>query len=642
MYASCRQIIFGCCLATIISCLALSGCRPDEVKLPSKDSKVLKPASLHIDDTSPEEISPRPYAARPSGTLSFTKDISSIILQKCARCHHPGEIAPFSLLSYTDVKKRAKQLAEVTQKRIMPPWAPLPEYCVFEPDGGLDSDQVGMISQWVDEGAIEGDPSELSLVPEFPSGWKYGEPELVVTMPEPFEISADTNDVFRKFVIPVPVEETKYVRAFDFDPGNRSVIHHMRLKVDESSMSRSQDQLDPLPGFDGAMITGDWEPDGFFLGWAPGTEPVPKRADVAWAIRKGADLVLELHLKGTGKTESVQSSIALYFRPTPPTESLHRFLLACQTIDIPAGKKEDVYRDQYILPVDVKILTVFPHAHFLATNFNSYAVLPDGKKVWLMRIDDWDFNWQREYTYSQPISLPKGTAIAMRITYDNSADNPRNPHHPPQRVTIGRESNDEMADLSFEVQTASPAEGKLLDADVRRKLYNSLKEKERFLISHGKATSDTHYNLGCMYFQDGDLQQALQHYQESIRLKPDNIFAVNNLGSVYRRLGRSAAAIVQYTRALQINPQDIRAHNNLGVIYMGEGRMEEAIEHFDEALRISPEFAESEENLGLIAAHRGEFKKAAGHFERALKADPNLESSRVNLRRVLKMRAGVN
>ncbi len=633
-----ERVVWPVCFSVMVmSCLLYCGCGPAE---PKAETGPEAPAPIVTLDSPPDLPPIVADVSYPPGTLTFTKDIAPIVFHKCATCHHQGEIAPFTLVCYQDVKKRAQQIVDVIQKRIMPPWAPLPGYCAFERDGALNANQIAMIAQWVEEGAVEGDLLALAPLPEFPQGWIHGQPDLVVTMSEPFKISADTRDVFRKFVIRVPIEETKYVREFEFDPGNRNVIHHMRLRVDESSLSRSQDLQDPLPGFEGTMIAGDVAPNGFFLGWTPGFSTVPKRADVAWTIQKGTDLVLELHLKGTGKEETVQSSIALYFNPVPPKERLHMIVMECQTIDIAPGKKDDVYEDQYVLPVDVTVLSIIPHAHFLGKDFRHYAVLPNGEKIWLMRMDDWDFNWQREYTYVDPISLPKGTTICMRITYDNSAENPRNPYNPPQRVMIGRETYDEMAQTTLQVQTANLADGKLLDADFMRKYLHSLKVKEHFLIDRGRETSESHYNLGCLYRQEENQPQALYHYQEAIRLNPDNLFAINNLGSIYRVLGKTAEAIGQYTRALEINPQDIRVRNNLGLAYLNERRLDEAEAQFEAALRISPELAEPEENLGVVAAMRGQFSQAAEHFERALKANPKLESARTKLVRVRRMLAG--
>jgi tetratricopeptide (TPR) repeat protein len=629
MSVACRYVKSVCLHALIGVCLSTLGCSNQT------DQGTARPALTVSFDPPPEVRTPPPYEKKQAGTLSFAADIAPIVFEKCAACHRPEGIGPFPLLTYDDVNKHARQIVEVTRKRMMPPWSPVPGYCEFDRDGGLSTSEIGMISQWVDEGQSAGNPSELPPLPEFPSGWKYGKPDLVVAMPEPFQVpAAAPTDIYRKFVIRVPIHETKYVRAFDFDPGNKSVVHHMRLRVDRSSSSRAQDLQDPLPGFDGTMFSGDTEPDGFFLVWAPGYELLPKRADLAWTLRKGTDLVLELHLHPTGKEESVQSSIGLYFQPDPPREQLYMVQLTCETIDIAPGAKSVQYEDRYELPVDTTILAVMPHAHFLATDIRSWAVLPDGTKRWLMRIADWDFNWQREYVYTHPIELPSGTTLCMQITYDNSADNLRNPHNPPRRVFIGRDTFNEMAQVFFQVLATDPREGDQLLMDFARKDFKNNLLRQQFLIECGQGTSEVYFNLGCLQGAIGDSDQAIHHYQESIRLKPDNIFAINNLGSLYRNLGRPEDALQQYSRALEINPGDFRVHFNLGLVYLEQGRLEDAATAFEAAVRINSDLAEAWMNLGSISVQRRQLRTAQDHFRRALKADPDLESARVQLKRL--------
>jgi Flp pilus assembly protein TadD len=625
----------ACVVGALAFCLQTGGCGGEST---AKSRKTHLAVTL---DPPPEPTAPAFSTRRPPGTLSFTKDIAPVLFSKCAGCHHPGEIGPFPLLGYDDVKKRARQIVEVIQKRIMPPWSPLPGYCEFEGDRSLSADEIGMIAQWVDEGASEGNASDLPQLPEFPHGWKNGKPDLVVTMSEPFRVPAEsTADVYRKFVLRVPVEETKYVRAFDFNPGNERVVHHMRLRVDRTGLSRAQDEADSVPGFDGTMFSGDTEPDGFFLVWTPGYEAIPKHADVAWKLQKGTDLVLELHLHPTGKDETVQPSIGLYFQPAPPRQRLFMVQLSCETIDIPPAKNDERYSDEYVLPVDMTLLAAMPHAHYLATHFRSWAVLPGGEKRWLMRIADWDFNWQREYTYAKPIWLPKGTTLCMEVTYDNSAKNPRNPHNPPQRVVIGRDTFNEMAQVFFQVLAANPEDEELLLADYRRKEFHNNLLRERFLVERGQGTSEVHFNLACLYVMSGDFSMALQQYQESIRLKPENVFAINNLGGVYRKLGRLDEAIRQYQRALEINPRDARVHNNLGLVFLDQGRNEKAAREFEAALQISPELAEPRANLGVVAVQQKNLPLAESHFQRALEANPELDWVRTNLQSVRARLAG--
>ena len=251
-----------------------------------------------------------------------------------------------------------------------------------------------------------------------------------------------------------------------------------------------------------------------------------------------------------------------------------------------------------------------------------------------MRIADWNFNWQREYTYAEPIALPKGTTLLMQVCYDNSADNPQNPHNPPQRVFIGRDTFNEMAQVFFQVTPTNPADGDLLYADFNRKEFNNSIKREQFLIEIGRGTTEAHFNLGCLYSKLGDAPQALRQYQESIRLKPDNVFAINNLASIYRILGRHGEAIEEYSRALKINPHDARVHFNLGAILLSQRQPETAATHFEDALRINPEFADAWANLGLAVLQQGKLQLAKTHLEHAIQINPDLESARQNLRLV--------
>ena len=453
-------------------------------------------------------------------------------------------------------------------------------------------------------------------------------------MPEPYTVPAGVRDLFRKFVIRVPIDETKYVRAIDFDPGNRGIVHHMRLRTDPSGNSRYNDEQDPQPGFDARLFGGDAEPDGFFIVWAPGYQPPPKRADVAWTLAKGTDLVLELHLFGSGKPETVQSSIALYFSPTPPKDRQYIIKLANDTINIPPGKTDYIYKDQYVLPVDVTLLSVFPHAHYLARDMQVYAVKPDGTKVWLLRIGDWDFNWQFHYAYAEPISLPKGTKILMRYRYDNSVDNPRNPQNPPKWVHDGPGTLDEMGDLFFQALTATREEGDVLIADVARKDFRNEIRRDEFLLTLDPNDFDAHFSLGVHYSRIRELEKAMSHYQAALQLKSDDVRAINNLGSVYRELGNSRQAAAEYMRALRINPKDVKAHNNLGLIFYNEGLLDQAVIQFQEALRLNPDFAEAENNMGAVALRQNDIPAATSHFEKALKANPNCQLARVNLARL--------
>ena len=316
----------------------------------------------------------------------------------------------------------------------MPPWLPEHGYGEFAEERRLKQEQISLVSNWIEQGKPEGDPQDLPALPVWVEGWQLGEPDLELAMPEPFTLPAEGQDVFRNFTIPVSIPATRYVRGLEFRPGNARIVHHARISLDRTGHSRQRDEQDPEPGFSGSMLLGEseiFDPEGHWLGWTPGKQPVLRPADMSWTLDKGVDLVLELHMLPTGKPEAIQASVGLFFTDQPPDRKASIIRMGSTTMDIAPGERNYVIEDQYLLPVDVDVLNVYPHAHYLGKVMTSYAILPDDTKKWLLKINQWDFNWQDEYRYKDPVFLPKGSMIRMRFSYDNSADNPQNPSSRP-------------------------------------------------------------------------------------------------------------------------------------------------------------------------------------------------------------------
>jgi Tfp pilus assembly protein PilF len=620
--------------AALFCCGLLSGCGSSVDKKPAVDKKAERTRTAGNSGPPPEPAARVPYSPRPPGTLSFSADIAPIVFQKCAACHRPGEIGPFSLLSYADVKKRARQIVAVTERRVMPPWSAAPGYCQFQNDRSLTVEELGKIAQWADEGAPEGSPADLPRLPEFVDGWKYGPPDLVVQMPEPYTLAADASDANRFFTIRVPIPEMKYVKGWDFHPGNTKIVHHAFLTVDNSGWSRHLDDMDPLPGYDGTRLEGGASPPGFNLGWLPGSPPPPPDQSLSWRLEPGTDLVLELHLVGTGKEETVRSSIALYFAPRPPTAHPGIAALIAREIDIPPGEKTYVVHDEYVLPVAATVTGIAPHAHFRGKDMQVWAELPDGSKSWLLRIKDWDFNWQTRYSYTKPFNFPQETRLCMQIIYDNSAENPRNPTIPPERVLLGRRSRDEMGEIVVSLLMDSERDQALLQRAFELKTAAKRIEQLEFLARCDPNDAETQFMLGVKFQGLGDIQRAIDHYERAIRIDSNHSRSRNNLGSCYRKAGRISDAMVQYTEAIRIYPDDARAHNNLGSIHLAQGDLDLAASQFDAALRINPDFQEAEYNLGALALHRKDLAAARVHFERVLTLNPHYEPARAALERL--------
>ena len=395
-------------------------------------------------------------------------DIAPIIHGQCSACHRPGQFGPFSLLTYDDVKRHAQRIAVATRTRAMPPWPPETGHGEFANERRLSNEQIDLIQRWVANGALEGNPGTRPAPPEWPDRWHLGRPDLVVRLPRPYTLPAVGHDIFRSFVIRLPLSTTRHVRGVEFRPGNPRLLHHTVIRFDRTRSARKLDAADPEPGYDGMLGGGDDSPRGRFLGWTPGKTPAMEPQGMAWRLEAGMDVVVNAHLMPTGRPEAVQFEVGFFFTDAVPTRHPVMLRLGSEEIDIPAGQKDYVVSSHYMLPVDVTLLSIYPHAHYLARDIRAVAVLPDGAERSLIWIKDWNFNWQDIYQYAKPIRLPRGTIIATRFTYDNSSDNPRNPHQPPRDVIYGPHSSDEMADLWLQVVPRNDVDAEALERDRQR------------------------------------------------------------------------------------------------------------------------------------------------------------------------------
>ena len=532
-------------------------------------------------------------------TVTYTRDIAPILYQNCSPCHRPGESGPFPLLSYTDARKRAEQIADVVASRFMPPWKPEPGYGEFVGARRLTDAQIQLLRRWDDGGALEGDPADLPPTPAWQEGWQLGEPDLVVEMPQAYTLAAGEGDVFRNFVIPVPLNERHFVKALELRPGNPQVVHHAVIMMDHSGIARSQDARDTEPGFDGMEFGEVQRPGGHFLGWAPGTTPYVVADSLAWTLEPGNDLVVQLHMLPSGKAEAVQARVGFYFSDTPPTRSPLLLRLGRKDIDIAAEEADYVIEDSYFLPADVDVLSIYPHAHYLGKTMEAYASLPDGTTQWLIRIDDWDFNWQNYYRYVEPVTLPRGTQLHMRYVYDNSSGNDRNPNFPPRRVTYGTQSSDEMGDLILQVLPRTDTDGEHIRRDFARKWLQQEIAGYETLLDADPDNADHHHILGLFYLSSGDGAKAAQHLQTAVRLRPDYPEGHLNLATVLTRARKNEMAVHHLRRALELRPEYGDAHLNLGMLLGQMGKTSEALEHLDTAARLQPDLAEE---IGQLTA----------------------------------------
>jgi Tfp pilus assembly protein PilF len=579
-----------------------------------------------------EQPAPAPQAAR---EVTFNRDIAPILFANCASCHRPIDDsaaplpgsdedplcvagAPFSVLDYNSVRRHAREIASAVQRRAMPPWLPEPGHAAFAGERRLRDDQIALIATWAGSGTPEGNPGDAPAPPASTSGWQLGTPDLVLTPADAYVLRPGARDVFRNFVLPVPITTTRYVRAVEFRADRQQVLHHADLAVDATRVSRALDRAEPGPGFatmDGGQVLNVY-------GWTPGKVPVMEPPDSAWTLEPGADLVLLLHMIAGRAPEMVRPSVGLFFSDTPPRRTPVSVKLESQAIDIPAGQANYAVEDSYVLPVDVEAVSVYPHAHYLGKEMRGTATFPDGAQKDLLWIRQWDVRWQDRYRYQSPVFLPRGTRVSMRFTFDNSATNPRNPTRPPQPVRTGPRSTDEMAQLWLEVVPRRAEDAAVLNADfMRRTLLANVAGAELNARIDSRAAA-AHNLLATAYLQVGRVADAQAQLEEALRLDSRDAEAHSNLGALLQTQGRLADGMPHLRTAVQLKPKDDGVRFNLGNGLLAAGQPDAAMREFRAALALNSENAGAHFNLALILGPRRQLDQAITHLRRVVEIDP--------------------
>ncbi|MDX1952198.1 MAG: tetratricopeptide repeat protein [Verrucomicrobiota bacterium] len=543
---------------------------------------------------------PEIQTGRDSGSITFSKEIAPIIWKNCSPCHRPGQAGPFNLLTFDDVKRRARQVAEVTQQRLMPPWMPDPAVVRFKDERLLSDGEISAIQRWVKNGAPEGNPADLPPPPSWPEGWFLGEPNLVVSLAEPYVLKADGKDIYRNFVLPIPLERKRYVRGIEFRPGNSRVVHHAFLYLDETSQSRRLLTKQSIAESNMELAPSAKMPEGQFVTFQPGKLPSFSPPGLSWALNKGTDLVIQAHLNPSGKEELVQPSVGLYFTDEPPTNTPVKCFLTSLIIDIPAGESNHVVTESFVLPVDASVLGILPHAHYLGREIRSEAILPDGKAIPLLLIRDWNIKWQGEYRYQEPIKLPKGSTLRMRFVYDNSTNRIQNPHRPPRRVTYGPQTTDEMAQLTFQLLVDSAADRRLLAQASGLKMQEKLWEWSDHDLRKDPNLPRANLTRAQLLQGNGKAREAAPFFRKAIEGQPNYPEAHFGLGSVLLVQQDWKGAEESLLRAVQQDPEDHRIHSSLAVAQVNLGKILEAVNHLETALRLNPDDPTSQRLLQQI------------------------------------------
>jgi tetratricopeptide (TPR) repeat protein len=536
----------------------------------------------------------------------FAHDIAPIVYEKCAPCHHPGEAAPFSLLTYEDVKKRAAQIGAVTRAGVMPPWLPEHGYGEFLDERRLTAEEIATIAAWVTAGAPEGPADAMPSPPSFPEGWQLGKPDLVLEAPGAVELPASGPDIYWNVIFTPNLTTRRWVRAIEIRPGQPRVVHHANLLVDRAGSAHLQERSPGkgFPGMDLVIGRSPFDPDGNFLFWKPGGSPHIEPDGFAWRLDPGNELVLNIHLQPSGKKEQVRPSIGLYFTDKPQTKyPLLVQLENDQALDIPAGSRDFAIADDFKLPLDADVLAIYPHAHYLGKLLEASATLPDGSKKSLIRIPAWDPNWQSVFYYREPVFLPKDSVIHMRYHYDNSSANPRNPNHPPKRVRAGNQASDEMGHLWLQILPRGAG-------DHRRELQESVM---RHRLDKNPDDVVAHMNLGAILLSRLDPQAAVTELRAAAELDPNQPEVHNMLGLALAQLNRNREAIPQFEMALQARPDYASARFNLATALAKSGRIDEAIANLRQVLAKNPDDAYAKRRLSELISNPGNQLPATSH-----------------------------
>jgi tetratricopeptide (TPR) repeat protein len=561
---------------------------------------------------------------------TFNAEVAPIILQRCAPCHHAGGAAPFPLIDFETVRKRGQLIRAAVQNRIMPPWLPEPIEVEFAGNRRLSPRQIDIIERWIDRGMPEGTPIDRPRVPQFSDDWQLGEPDLVVRLPHPYTLPASGPDVWRNFVVPIPMAHSEYVKTIEVRPGSARFVHHALMAIDETGSSRRRDALDHEIGFDGMDMGDAHMPDGSILGWTPGMLPFPGIDDVRWQLDPGTDVVLQLHMLPSGKPETIDPVIGFHFAraagPGSPTYALQ--LDADDQLNIPAETRNFTVTDTIALPVDVELLAAYPHAHFLGTHIEGWATLPDGSRRSLLKIDRWDFKWQDVYRYAQPIALPRGSSLTMQWVYDNSSANPRQVNQPVKRVKAGLRSSDEMAHLLVQMRLKTPG-----DRDLLKEAHFT------HLVERDPHNAKLLYGLAGVLKDRGRLPDAAAYYRQALVAQPEYVAAHINLGAVLMAQRQVADAIDHFRSAVRLDPDAALAHYDLAFAWEATGRLDDAIHSYREAIRCRPEFAQAHNNLGQLLTARGRLDEAVAHLREAARLLPDSPDVRQNLDAALRAQA---
>jgi peroxiredoxin len=404
------------------------------------------------------------------GAVTYYREVLPILQKNCQSCHRPGEVGPFSLITYRQAVNWAADIKTYTQKRLMPPWKPVDGPAFFNERKLCDKD-IATLAAWVEGGTPAGEPRDAPPPRQFPEGWQLGAPDLVLTIPDEFTLGPTGQDLFRCFVMPTNLGEDKYVSAVEVRPSNPRVVHHTLLYVDGRHEGRKLERLaqdkkplgsdghgpaeserDKGPGYSVAMGVG-FLPQGNLSGWAPGHLPRYLPEGTGYFLPKDADVVIQVHFHRNGRVEREKTLVGLHFSKKKENRRYQEGIMAGTSggnplfklyFAIPAGKADYHLTGDMWATGDFNLHSIMPHMHKLGKEIKVTMTPPNGPEKTLIAVKEWDYNWQETYVFKEPVAVKTGTRFHVEAIYDNSSKNPNNPFNPPRRVTYGEQTTDEM------------------------------------------------------------------------------------------------------------------------------------------------------------------------------------------------------
>jgi len=404
---------------------------------------------------------------------TFSGEIANLLYQKCSNCHHQGGPAPFSLVSYEEIKQRDKLIALVVSNGYMPPWPADTAYSRFADEKVLNKTEINLIKEWVDNNSPIGNEKEIPEPPDYSTGSLLGKPDLVIRMQKAFPIKGNNRDKFLLMKLPYEIQKDTIIQTIEFVPCQTQIVHHVNAQLlsyengNRKNVFSGETYVDVddfpnmLSAYEKMQLAND---DGTYplmsqsvCNYLPGVLPFsyPEGIGGIRMKKKGALFLKDIHYGPSNKNLIDSSYFNIFFAKTPikrPTLEMQLGTWGISIIEpelkIPANEVK-TFKTQITLTGKISLLTVNPHMHLLGKKFLAYAVTKQLDTIPLIRINNWDFRWQYFYTYKKPVIIPEGSTIYVFGTFDNTINNPLNPNHPPIEVSE-REGSMRTSDEMFQ------------------------------------------------------------------------------------------------------------------------------------------------------------------------------------------------